>query len=288
MYRETRISNYVLAAFSAVSLTMLSLPLTAPVRAVKACVVYLFNPVVYYGAKGTQRLADIPSGMERLLSADMENVRLQTQLRDALWEKAELQALLVENQRLTGILGLQVPRGYTPLWADVMERDPQHWFSSIMVNAGMDKGVTLNAPVFGVSGGTLAAIGRVAEVRRDSSLVLLMTDELSSVATYLSSAAVEGLVQGEGGPRLRMNYLPSEAALSTGDLVYTSPTSATFPGEVLVGRVTSINPRDPFLTFHSVEVQPSVEAASLRNVLILRPAGAPSSPVPAAGVAEKR
>ena len=106
---------------------------------------------------------------------------------------------------------------------------------------------------------------------------------LSSVAAYLSTSAVEGLVQGQGGPRLRMNYLPSEVALSTGDLVYTSPTSATFPGEILLGRVVAINPRDPFLTFQSVEVRPAADAAALSHVMVLRPAGAA---VPAAASAE--
>ena len=285
MHRETRVSNYALAAFSALALVMLSLPMTAPVRKVKAGVVYLLNPLAYYGAKGEQRLADVPPGLARLLRADLENVRLQAQLREALWQKAELEALRTENRRLAQALGLRPPPGYVPLWADVMERDSLHWYNSIMVGAGAQQGVSLNAPVFGDQDGTLVAIGRVTEVRQDSSMVLLVTDELSSVAAYLSTSAVEGLVQGQGGPRLRMNYLPSEVALSTGDLVYTSPTSATFPGEILLGRVAAINPRDPFLTFQSVEVHPAADAAALSHVMILLKAGRgprPTASVPAA------
>ena len=62
MHRETRVSNYVLAALSALALALLSLPLSAPVRALKAGVVYLLNPVAYCGDKGAQRLADAPFG----------------------------------------------------------------------------------------------------------------------------------------------------------------------------------------------------------------------------------
>jgi rod shape-determining protein MreC len=269
MHREIKVSNYVLAALSALALVLLSLPLSVPVRAFKAGVVYLLNPVAYYGAKGAQRLSDAP----RLLRADLDNIRLQAQLRETLWEKSELEALRTENRRLAQALGLRPPKGYDPLWADVMERDPLHWYNSIMVSAGAQQGVTLNAPVFGNQDGTLVAVGRVTEVRRDSAVVLLVTDEASSVVAYLSTSAVEGLVQGQGGPRLRMSYLPSEVDLSTGDLVYTSPTSATFPGEILLGRVMAINPRDPFLTFQSVEVRPAADAAALSQVMILRPAG---------------
>jgi len=283
MHREIRNSNYVLAAYSALALIMLSLPMSAPVRAFKACLVYFCAPGVYYGDQAAQRLADVPPGVARLLRADMENVRLQAQLRDAQLQSSELEALRLENRRLSETLGIKVPPGYSALWATVMERDPLHWFNSIMVNAGAQQGVTLNAPVFGGREGTLVVIGRVTEVNRDSSQVLLLTDELSSVAAYLSTAAVEGLVQGKGGPRLRMNYLPYDAVLSTGDLVYTSPTSATFPGEVLVGRVEAVNPRDSF--FQSVEVQPAVDAASLGHVMIIKPGPsarpqAPAAPAP--------
>jgi rod shape-determining protein MreC len=274
MHREIKVSNYVLVTLSALALVLLSLPLAAPVRAFKAGVVYLLNPMVYYGARGAQRFADVPPGLARLVRADLDNIQLQAQLREARWQNSELEALRTENRRLAQALGLPAPRGYTPLWADVMERDPLHWYNSIMIGAGAQEGVTLNAPVFGDQDGTLVAVGRITEVRRDSALVLLVTDEASSVAAYLSTSAVEGLVQGQGGPRLRMNYLPSEVSLSTGDLVYTSPTSATFPGEILLGHVMAINPRDPFLTFQSVEVRPAADAASLSHVMVLRPAGA--------------
>ncbi|MDD5655784.1 MAG: rod shape-determining protein MreC [Elusimicrobia bacterium] len=271
MHRDIRVSNYILAAFSALSLTMLSLPLSAPVRAFKACALYLSDPLAFYGIRGAQRMADIPAGTARLLSADMANVRLEAQLRDAAWLKTELEVLRTENRRLTQALSLRAAPGYAPIWAGVMERDPLHWYDNIMVDAGSERGVRLNAPVFGDRDGALVAVGRVTEVRRDSAIVMLLTDELSSLAAYLSTAAVDGLVQGQGGPRLRMNYLHSEAVLAAGDLVYTSPTSATFPGDILVGRIAALNPRDPFLTFQSAEVDLAVDAAKLSHVMILRP-----------------
>jgi rod shape-determining protein MreC len=273
MHRETQISNYILAAFSALALIMLSLPLSAPVRACKAGLVYLFNPAVYCGAQGLQRLADTPPGLSRLLSADLENVRLRAQLRQDVWQLAQMDALREQNQRFARALGLKPPRGYAPLWGEVLERDPLHWYSSIMVSIGATQGVPLNAPVLGEREGALVAIGRVTEVRRDSCVVLLLTDESSSAAAYLSSAAVEGLVQGEkgGGPRLSMNYLAPEVPLVQGDLVYTSATSATFPGHILIGSVAAIQPRDPAWNTQSVAVQPALDAASLSQVMILTP-----------------
>ena len=279
MHRETRVANYLLAALTALSLILLSLPLSGPVRSFKACAVYLLNPIAYEGAKGVDRLAGIPPGVGRLLSVDMQNQKMLAETRQAAFMKVELEALRQENQRLTKALGVKAPgAGWTPLWARVMERDPRHWYASVMVSAGADQGVKVNSPVLGLAAdGRLAAVGRVTEVRPTSSVILLLTDELSSAAAYLSSSTLEGLVQGQGGPHLRMNYLNSEAALVADDAAYTSPTSATFPGDVLLGTVSKINPRDPFLTFQSVEIKPAVDASSLKELMILLPKEGPGS-----------
>ncbi len=272
MHREARISNYLLAGFALVSLVLLSLPLSAPVLAFKACVAYVLNPVAFYGAKGAERLSGIPGRVRGLLVADIENRLLREEIRRAAWVQAEADALRAENQRLRPALGLKPPEGLEPLWARVMERDPLHWYRSLMVDAGSEEGVALNTPVLGQKEGRLVAIGRVVEVRPRSSLVLLVTDELSSVAATLSASALEGLVQGQGGRRLLMNYLSSEVQLQAGESVTTSPTSATFPPEILIGTAVRVRPRDPFLTYQAVEVEPAVEGSALTEVLLLKKA----------------
>ncbi len=282
MQRETRIANFVLGALSALSLLLLSLPLSTPVRSFKAAAGYVLDPIAYHGEAGYQRVAGAPERVRGLLQADMENARLRDELRRGEWLKTTVGALSLENERLRRALMLKPPSGRHPIWAHVLERDPLHWYRSVVVDAGADRGVSLNDPVLGPSEGRLVAVGRVVDVRPKSSTILLLTDELSAVAAYLSSGTLEGLVQGQDGPRVRMNYLNAEAALSAGDSVYTSPTSATFPPDVLVGKVAKVNPRDQFLTFQSVEILPAADASSLQELMILRatkPEGEAAPPV---------
>ncbi|MBI5245926.1 MAG: rod shape-determining protein MreC [Elusimicrobia bacterium] len=282
MQRETRIANVVLGALAALSLLLLSLPLSTPVRSFKAGVGYLLDPLAYHGEAGYRRVADSPERIRRLLQADMENDQLRAELRRGEWVKTTVEALSLENERLRRALVLKSPSSRSPAWAHVMERDPIHWYRSLVVDAGGDRGVALGDPVLGPRDGQLVAVGRVVDVRPMTSTVLLLTDELSAAAAYLSSGTLEGLVQGQDGPRLRMNYLNAESALSAGDSVYTSPTSATFPPDVLIGRVAKVNPRDQFLTFQSVEIDPAADASSLQELMILRakaPEGEPKPPV---------
>ena len=270
MQRETRIANIVLGALTALALLLLSLPLSTPVRSFKAGVGYLLDPLAYHGEAGYRRVAASPERIRQLLQADIENESLRAELRRGQWLATTVSALSLENERLRGALVLKAPAGRFPAWVHVMERDPIHWYRSLVVDAGSDRGVSLNDPVLGPRDGRLVAVGRVVDVRPNTSTVLLLTDELSAVAAYLSSGTLEGLVQGQDGPRLRMNYLNAESQLSEGDSVYTSPTSATFPPDVLIGHVARVNPRDPFLTFQSVEVTPAADASSLQELMILR------------------
>ena len=254
---------------SALSLVFLSLPLSSPVRSFKACASYVFDPLAYEGERGYRKMADAPVRVRELLTADIHNRRLQEDLRATSWLKVTVESLSLENERLRRALGLKTPPGRRSPWAHVMERDPLHWYRSVSVDAGADKGVSLNDPVLGRKGDAVVTIGRIVEVRSHASTVLLLTDERSAVAAYLSSGTLEGLAQGLAGPPLRMTFPSPGPRIAANDSVYTSPTSATFPPDVLIGRVAKVYPRDPFLAFQSVEVDPALDATSLQEVLIL-------------------
>jgi rod shape-determining protein MreC len=270
MQRETRIAHYVVGVLTALSLVLLSLPLSSPVRAFKACASYVLDPLAFRGERGYQRIAEAPARARELLSADVENARLKDELRRTLWLKQTVESLSVENARLRRSLALKAPPLRHPVWAHVMERDPQRWYSSISIDAGRDRGLSLNDAVLGRRGDDLVAVGRVVEIRPHLATVLLLTDERSAVAAYLSSGTLEGLAQGQDGPHLHVNYLNAEARIVPNDTVYTSPTSATFPPDVLIGRVARVYPRDQFLAFQSVDVAPALDAAALQEVMILR------------------
>lgn len=265
----------MLAAFSAVSLMLMALPLSGPVATVKAGLAFAFIPAAYLGTQGAERLSQVPANIRGLIYAEVRNQALLEDMRRMTLIQAEAGTLRRENERLKRALGLAPLPGRSAVWARVIERDPIHWYRSFMVDAGSDRGIVLNAPVLGQAGETLVALGRVTEVAPRHSKILLLTDGLSSAAAYASTTAVEGLLQGQGNSRLLMNYIHAEASLAEGSLVYTSRTSATFPPDILVGAVDLLRPRDPFLMSLSVEVKPAADASSFSEVMILIPSGKP-------------
>ncbi len=264
-----RIANYLLVFFSAVSLTLLCLPMSPLVQSFKAGLSYLFNPIPFHGSRAAERFSRIPSSIRHLILADIENRELREELKNAALLKAEAESLRRENERLRGELGIKPGQGRLLLWARVVKRESPNWFRFLLVDAGEKDGLELNAPVLGLKGGTLGAVGRITEIGPRWSKVLLLTDELSSAAAYIPSKQWEGLIEGQGNPKLRMNYLPEEAQFTIGEAVYTSPTSETFPPDILVGHISRVFASDPFLAFQSVEVTPAVQASVLKEVMIL-------------------
>lgn len=270
MNRDHRVANYLLFLFSATSLVLLSLPLSGKVRSFRACVSYLLNPVPYYGGESVTRLSGLPESAARLIAGDVQLHEARRRLEEAQLVFQEAASLREENSRLRLAAGLAPAEGVRLRWASVLQREPLQWHRSLRVAAGAEDGVEINAPVLGLSEGNLAVIGRIIEVEARTATILLVTDDLSSVAARISGAW-EGLIQGRGTARLRMNYLPVETEFKIGDAVRTSPTSAAFPPGLMIGRVSKIYEPDLFLAFQSVEIEPAVSAAALSEVLILAP-----------------
>ncbi|HBL15710.1 MAG TPA: hypothetical protein DD417_02815 [Elusimicrobia bacterium] len=272
MNREKRVATYLLLAFSLVSLILLSLPLTGKVQTFRWVVSYVLSPAPFYANRAFDRFSNIPSDAARLISADLELQEARRRLTESELVRAEADSLRLENERLRGALGIQAAGAKVIRWARVMQRDPLTWNRSVMVDAGAEEGVKLNAPVLGVQGSTVAILGRVAELGAHTAKVLLLSDELSAAAAYLPGQGWEGLVQGQGSARLRLNYLPVDAQLTVGSEVCSSPTSATFPANLRIGTISKVFARDPFLAFQSAEVAAAVPPSVVKEVMILDPA----------------
>ncbi|MBI5594990.1 MAG: rod shape-determining protein MreC [Elusimicrobia bacterium] len=277
MNRDTRTANWLLLAFSAFAILLLSLPTTATVAQFRAVLSYLLEPLPYHGDQLTARLEGIPAGAARMIESDVELLDARRALKEAELLKSDFAALRAENARLTAALGLQPPAGRVVRWARVMERDPQNWYRSILIDAGEQEGIPLNAPVLGLHDGVLGVVGRVVEVNPRTSKVLLLSDELSALAAFIPGSGWEGLVQGQGTMRLKMNYLPVDAEFRVGDEVHSSPTSASFPPGLLVGRISKVFARDPFLAFQSVEIERAVPAGKIKEVMVLAPPPEPEA-----------
>jgi rod shape-determining protein MreC len=268
VHRDVRLANILLAVYAALALLSLSLPAGPWVIASKRLLGYVLLPGEQRGASAFEALARIPTHWSELVQADLANRDLRERLIRANLLETEAHSVLEENSRLREILGLKSRLSWRFQTARVIERDPASWFGSVIVDKGESRGVKPGDGVFALEGGRLAVAGRVVEASTDTARVLLLSDELSSVAAQIAPAGWQGLVEGQNQSRLRMGFIPWDASPRVGDEVLTSPVSLTFPPNILIGSVSRVLEVDPHLPYRVVEVYPAVHPSKVWVVLI--------------------
>lgn len=119
------------------------------------------------------------------------------------------------------------------LLANVVGRETNPLFRSILINQGTNDGVQVGMPVDSERG----LVGQVFRTTPDSAMVILVTDNASGIPGRLSTSRATGLVHGTGsGNTMEMDWIPLEADVQIGDVVLTSGLLGQFDQGILVGR----------------------------------------------------
>lgn len=194
-----------------------------------------------------------------------ENQELQRQVESLRTQVEMLREAQIENETLREQLGFsEAHPSYHVLPAEVIGRDPSNVVRSLIIDRGSDDGVARDMPVITARG----LVGRVAEVYRTSSSVLLLTDVSSSVAGLVQRTRASGVIQGRMGRKPLMKYVSQDEPLAVGDVVLTSGLGSNFPKRLLIGYITSVAGGDTDL-FQEAEIQPAVDSGRLETVMVL-------------------
>jgi rod shape-determining protein MreC len=167
---------------------------------------------------------------------------------------------------------------YHPVTATVVEKSPNIWYSTVIIDHGESSGIRVNDPVINAEG----LVGKVTQAASDGAQVSLITDSTMGVSARLGSTAATGIVQPKvGDPSdLLLQYLPASAQANKGDYVFTSgtvssPDDSLYPPGIPIGQVTSVNEES---AYRSVNVHP---LADLHNLDVVQVLTAPQNSTPA-------
>ena len=201
---------------------------------------------------------DVASLRERNAELENEVSRLQTQV-------IELQQKVSEAQVLYALLDFARARPENQyVAATVIGRDTSPFLRYILLDRGSDDGLRHGMPVVTQQG----LVGRIDALTAGASRVQLITDGGSSVNIRLQNALLEAVLSGSVTGDLSLELLPRDKPVSTGDVVLTSGLGGNYPANIFVGQVLNVQQRENDL-FQSASVQPVVDFASLKAVLII-------------------
>lgn len=206
------------------------------------------------------------AGPEDLQAAQAEIEQLRMQVETLRRENEELREIEGEYQLMQDLFdrARESPQ-FRRLTASVIGYDTSPLFRSIILDKGTEDGVFVGMPVESARG----LVGQVYRTTNHSAMVILITDNISSIPARLGDSRATGVVRGGGlGGVMAMDWLDLEAQIQIGEVVYTSGLGGRFPEDMVIGRVTDLERREADL-FQKAVIQPAVDFDSLEMVFVI-------------------
>lgn len=170
-----------------------------------------------------------------------------------------------ENQRLKELLDFKKTLSYGTVAAQVIGRDPTSWSSSVIIDKGLSSGIRPNSSVVSVRG----LVGRVVELGRRSSKILLITDPNSKVGVILRRTRQGGILVGQPDGYCKMIYIALDSDVAPGDKVITAGYGTVFPKDIPVGEVTKVD-KEPGRLYKNAIVKTDADLSRLEEVLCIK------------------
>lgn len=209
-----------------------------------------------------------------LQGVQSENVRLRDELAQLEVKLQEQRALALRGERLQALLGLQQQVVGRTLVADIVAGDATSWFRTVTINRGTSDGVAADLAVISPHG----VVGRViGQPSPRAARVQLLVDRNAAAGALIERSRAGGVIVGDDGVWLRMEYVSNLADVQVGDVVVSSGLDGVYPRGLKIGEVV-LAERGAGL-YRQIRVKPSVEFSSLEEVLVVvEPPPAPVAP----------
>ena len=178
-----------------------------------------------------------------------------------------------ENARLRELLNLREQR--RDITSDleaalITEHAVSNWTSTLTLNKGSQHGVEAGDCVIDETG---AIVGVISEVGLNWSRVLTLADTDTSLGAQVFRTGELGLAQGDFSlmeqGRLRLDYLPADCRLLSGDLVVTSGLGGFYPSGLVIGSVEEVRLDDSGAASYAI-LAPKVNFDQLAEVFIIK------------------
>lgn len=191
-----------------------------------------------------------------------ENRKLREQLVDYY-------ALKDENASYENILSVKKAMPDLQLAAgSVVGRDPNDVFGDFIINCGSLAGVSVGDAVITETG----VVGVVEEVYAASSRVRSILSEKTQIGATDKSCKESGVVTSDiqfaNSGKVKMLYLTRDTEVQPGSIITTSGAGGVFPGDLLIGRVDSVERSNADSSYYAI-LTPYVDVTEVTDVFVV-------------------
>lgn len=197
------------------------------------------SPIQKIFWKAGDRVSDIFGGIYGIENFKKENQELKRQNKELLGEIAELKEIKAENKMLREALDLELQKDFELILVEIIAKDIGRDF--ILINKGADNGILEDLPVITAQ---KAVCGKIKEVYKNFSKVMLISDKHSSFDVKLQEKDISGVAKGKGNLSLYLGLIPWDKEILEGDIIVTTALGGIFPKGLLVGELKEIQKSD--------------------------------------------
>lgn len=180
--------------------------------------------------------------------------------------------LLQENERFRKILKYKEIETLNVEIAQIISRDPENNFSSLTLDKGRKDGIYPGMPVVAYLNEEKGIVGVVAESAFFTSKVRTFLNRDSSFGVYLPQSGIHGVAQGLGDNKniMTLLYIDKENPINIGEKILTSPEGDSFPPDIYIGNVVSIDTTDKTRLTHKIYIKPYIHLSKLKDVFVIK------------------
>lgn len=205
---------------------------------------------------------------EPQVSSD-DYARVEAERNKLMAQNAELQILEKENQELRKALEFAKNSQQTLLTASIIGRDP-NFANYFILDRGTEDGIGGNYPVVSPEG---ILVGKIIKTEAKNSVFIIPTDtNFQTAAAFLGKTkkSTAGLVRGERGLGIKMEFIPQDEPIEKDDIVITSGLELNMPDGLVIGKVAEVEKEDRDV-FSRATISPLVSYEDLSIVMVVIP-----------------
>ena len=199
--------------------------------------------------------------------------KYEISLAEVTLDNVQLTEQLIAAQQAAKLGATAAALPFKTVQAPVVAADPSGVVHSIVLGVGTGDGVRLDDIVVSETG----VVGRVSEVGANYSKVVLVTDSASTVSALVQGSRAAGIVRGQFGDTLVMDWILQTEDVKIGDIVITAGLAiggdvrSLYPKGLVLGKVVEVTKGDTG-TFQRAILVPAVDLRHLENVLVVHTA----------------
>lgn len=209
---------------------------TVVVSRARTLLIDLIAPVMDAASRPIASAKEAASTVQELVALKQENARLAEENKTLLEWQSIGRELQSQNAALRDLLKFTPNPRASYVTAPVIADTSSSYVRSLIVLAGQNDGVVKGQAA--ITGAGL--VGRVLEVGRRASRVLLLTDISARVPVVIERTRDQAVLAGNNSDNPELQYLPRDVDIKVGDRIVTSGVGGNFPVGLPVGEVTRV------------------------------------------------